>query len=237
MTDIPVPQIIIEAIRLEPGTLPHLSDDALKIVKAAGYDGIRTVLHGAVFGSVFGYLSGSGYVAIPKQRMALAVSEAYIEAAEIAWVDAGAELPLDDDTATWARTMIEAQFTFIDELFEKLKELRKSGDFDAGEVAIARADGYANSLDGFFSEAKMRASENITLEFGGSDGKESCKDCQRLKGKRHKIKYILEHNLIPRPGNTSFECGGWQCEHFWFNPKTGEEFKTVLDLEKFINPQ
>jgi hypothetical protein len=223
MNNIPVPQIIIQAIRLDPGVISYLSEDALKVVKAAGYDGIRTVMHAAVFGSVFGYLSG-GSLSDARDRMSLAVSRAYVETADIAYVDGGGDLPLDDETAAWARGQIDAQFSYIDELFDHLKEIRKAGDFDAGELASARAEGYSRSLDSFFVEAKMRGSNNVTLEFGGRSGKESCPECQRLMGKRHKISYILAHNLVPHPGNTVFTCLGYRCEHYWFNPKTGEKF-------------
>jgi hypothetical protein len=173
---------------------------------------------------VFGYLSGSGYVTTFKAQMTTAISKAYIEAADVAYVDAGAELPLDPDTAAWARGQLDAQFGFVDDLFEGLREMRKQGGFDAGAVAQARAEGYSRSLDAYYGEAKMHGAKNITLEFGGDDGHESCPDCQKMKGKRHRIKYILENDLIPRPGNDRYECKGYRCEHFWFDPKTGERF-------------
>jgi hypothetical protein len=217
-------QIIQAAVLAVPQVFGYLSADALEAIKAAGYDGIRTVMRGEIFGAVFGYLSGSGYVTTFKAQMTTAISKAYIEAADAAYVDGGGSLPLDDETAAWARGQIDLQFGYIDELFERLKDIRKQGDFDAGAIAQARAEGYASSLDSFFGEAKMRGSDNITLEFGGSDGKENCSTCKRLKGKRHKISYILKNDLIPHPGNTNFECLCYRCEHFWFNPKTGERY-------------
>jgi hypothetical protein len=216
-------QILATVIRAVPAVLPHLSEETIKALKAAGYAGIRTVMHGGIFGSVFGYLSG-GSLADARGRMSIVVSEAYIETADAAYQDGGGELPLDPDTAAWAREQLAAQLAYVDELFADLKELRKAGDFDAGAIAIARADGYAASLDSFYGEAKMRGSENITLEFGGDDGKESCPDCQRMKGKRHKISYILAHDLIPKPGNNTYRCNGYNCDHYWFNPKNGERF-------------
>jgi hypothetical protein len=222
---LPSPSLVIQAaIQIEPRIVEHLSGDALKIVKAAGYDGIRTVMHGAIFGSVFGYLETGGRVADFRERMATAVSKAYIETADLAYQEAGAELPLDDETAAWAREQLNAQLAYIDGLFEDLREVRR-GEYDAGTIANARADGYSRSLDSFFSEVKMRGSKNVTLEFTGSDGKENCATCKRLKGKRHKISYILDNDLVPYPGNQSFECQCYNCEHFWFNPKTGEEFR------------
>jgi hypothetical protein len=217
-------QIIQAAVLAVPQVFPYLSADALEAIKAAGYDGIRIVMRGEIFGAVFGYLSGSGYVTTFKSQMTTAISKAYIEAADIAYVDAGAELPLDPDTAAWARGQLDAQLGFVDDLFEGLRELRKQGGFDAGAVAQARAEGYSRSLDAYYGEAKMHGSKNITLEFGGDDGKESCPECKSMKGKRHRISYILTHSLIPKPGNSAYSCNGYNCDHFWFNPKTGERY-------------
>jgi hypothetical protein len=163
---LPSPSPVIQAaITLYPGIIEHLSEDALKIVKATGYDGIRTVMRGEIFGAVFGYLSGSGAITSFRERMSLAVSRAYIEAADVAFVDGGGELPLDPETAAWARGQLDAQLGFVDELFEHLRETRKEGDFDAGQIANARADGYSNSLDGFYNEARLRGSGNKMLTF------------------------------------------------------------------------
>jgi hypothetical protein len=217
-------QIIQAAVLAVPQVFPFLSADALEAIKAAGYDGIRTVMRGEIFGAVFGYLSGSGYVTTFKAQMTTAISKAYIEAADVAYVDAGADLPLDPDTAAWARGQLDAQLGFVDDLFEGLRELRKQGGFDAGAVAQARAEGYSRSLDAYYGETKMHGSKNVTLEFGGDDGKESCPECKSMKGKRHRISYILAHNLIPKPGNSAYSCNGYNCDHFWFNPKTGERY-------------
>jgi hypothetical protein len=214
-------KILRHVIRAVPSVLPYLAPDT---IKAAGYDSIRTVMSGAIFGAVFGFLNDPIYIAKYRDQMATAVTKAYLETADVAYVDGGSELPLDDETAAWARAQLDAQLAYVDALFDDLKELRKNGDFDAGEVATARAEGYAGSLDAFYGEAKMRGSENKTLEFGGTDGKESCPDCQKLVRKRHKIKYILDNNLIPKPGNDRFQCKGYECNHFWFDPKTGERF-------------
>ena len=205
-------QIIQAAILAVPEVVIHLSDETKAAIKAAGYSGIRTVMSGEIFGAVFGYLETGGAVASFRERMALAVSRAYIETADVAYQEAGAELPLDADTAAWARGQLDAQLGFVDELFEDLKETRKQGGFDAGAIAKARADGYASGLDQFWSEAKTRGAENKMLTFVGDDGKESCKDCKRMKGQRHRASWWTKHDMVP--GSSSYECGGWNCEHY-----------------------
>jgi hypothetical protein len=204
-------QIIQAAVLAVPQVFPYLNADALEAIKAAGYDGIRTVMRGEIFGAVFGYLSGSGYVTTFKAQMTTAISRAYIEAADVAYVDAGAELPLDPDTAAWARGQLDAQLGFVDDLFEGLRELRKQGGFDAGAVAQARAEGYASALDGFANEARMMGSKNTMLTWHLGATEKHCRDCAKLDGQSHRAKWYIEHGYIPRKAGASMECGGWNC--------------------------
>jgi hypothetical protein len=205
-------QIIQAAVQAVPQVFGYLSADALEAIKAAGYDGIRTVMRGEIFGAVFGYLSGGGYVTTFKAQMTTAISKAYIEAAEVAYQDGGGELPLDPDTAAWARGQLDAQLGFVDDLFEGLRDLRKRGDFDAGAVAQARAEGYASALDGFANEAMMRGSKNIMLTWHLGATEKHCKTCASLDGKRHKISWFVDRNYIPRKPGADLECGGYRCD-------------------------
>src|SRR5689334_24211316 len=148
-------QIVKAVVRAVPELLPYLSDAA---IKAAGYDSIRTVMSGAIFGAVFGFLNDDRFIAKYRDQMATAVSKAYVATADVAYVDGGSELPLDEDTAAWAREQLDETLGYIDQLFDDLKDLRKEGDYDAGEVASDRAEGYASGLDGFYNEAVLRGS-------------------------------------------------------------------------------
>ncbi len=202
-------QVIQTIIKAVPALVPYLSENTLK---AAGYEGVRTVMHGAVFGSVFGYLSGSGYAPAFREQMATAVSKAYLETADIAYQDAGAELPLDEDTAAWVRSELEQQFGFIDELFERLKELRKQDGVDAGAEAQARAEGYANALDGFANEVRLRASKNVTATWVLGATEKHCKTCSSLDGKSHRISWYIDRDYIPRKPDAAMDCHGYNCD-------------------------
>jgi hypothetical protein len=204
-------EVLIATVRAVPALVPLLSDETIAAIKAAGYDGIRTVLNGAVFGSVFGYLSG-GSLADTRERMATAVSRAYIETSELAYQEGGGELPLDDETAAWARAQLDAQLTYVDELFDSLRDLRRDGDFDAGEVATARAAGYASGLDGFYNEAVLRGSKNVVVTWQLGATEKHCKDCAKLDGQSHKINWFVERDYIPRKNGAAMECGGYNCD-------------------------
>lgn len=220
-----LPSILSAVVRAVPSVLPYLSETTRAAIKAVGdasYDGIRATYWLKIYDSVFGYLNSEQPITSFRNQARKAIVEAFGAAVDSGYSEGGGELPIDDETLAWFNGQVSQELSFVDSLFTDLRD--KRGDVDAEAEALARAEGYARTLDGLYGEAKMRGSKNITLEFGGSDGKESCPDCQRMKGKRHKIQYILDNNLIPRPGNDTYRCQGYNCEHYWFNPKTGERF-------------
>jgi hypothetical protein len=215
-------QIITAIVRAVPGLAPLVNAQMLAALKASGdYTSIRAEMSGEIHDAVYDYLTGSGNVTAYRSAMALAVSAAYIAAADAGYQEGGGELPLDSDTAAWARGQLDAQLGFIDQLFESLRDLRKEGDVNATAEALARANGYASSLDQLYSEAATRGAKNKMLTFVGSDGKESCKDCKRMKGQRHRASWWIEHDMVP--GSSAYECGGWQCEHY-LETDDGERF-------------
>ena len=175
-----------------------------------------------LFEAFIGYVSSTGAVTSWRNQARRAVVEAFPAAFYTGYVDGGGEETEDEDEA-WLTVRINQELEFVAGIFETLKEWRASEDFTEGDVQ-ARVDGYVATLEGVYTEGKLRGSKNRTLEFDGDDGDESCPDCQRLKGKRHTIKWILANNAIPRPGNDYFECQGYRCQHFWVDPNTGETY-------------
>ncbi len=210
------------AVEAMPEILPHLSPTARAALKASGdYTSIRTEMSGEIHDAVYDYLTGYGYVTIYWVKMSLAVSKAWIEATDAAYVEGGGELPIDMETADWARAQLDIQLAYVDQLFATLRELRQSGDVNAAAEALSRANGYASSLDQQYSEAKARGAKNKMLTMVGDDGKESCKDCQRMKGQRHRASWWISHDMVP--GSSNYECQGWRCEHFLIDDN-GERF-------------
>lgn len=193
-----------------------------KATKQAGdYYAIRATMWDAVFNAVNDYLGSRSQIGTYTRPLATAISQAYIETADLAYVEGGGSLPMDEDTAALAKSLLNEQLAFVDSLFERLKQLRKEGGFDAIREAFDRASGYTHSLDAFYNTIKIAGAGNKMLVFGGSDGKESCSDCKRLKGQRHRASWWKAHEFVP-PSH-KFECGGWNCEHKLFDDN-GEVF-------------
>ena len=221
------PQLISSIVKRIPAVLPHLNANAMSVLKAGYAEGglseITTRYNNEIIAALTTYFEGGSVIA-PRNQFTQAMTEAFNSAFDTGWIDGGGELPIDTDAVAWLQEQIRTEAGHINDLFEQAKELRGKENYDFFSWVTARADGYSATLKSIYSNAKMFASKNIVLEFGGSDGKENCVTCKSLKGKKHRIKYILDNDLIPRPGNPNFECKCYKCEHYWFNPKTGERF-------------
>lgn len=205
--------LITNSVPIPPGLYITARLKGIQIgAKAIGdYSSIRDRLYDAIYNAVEGFLSSKQQPGTPVREMTTALSQGYIDAADAAYVDGGSELPLDEDTAVWARAELEAQFGYVDSLFQTLKALRKEGDFDEKAEASRRADGYCRSLDMLYSGVKLRGAGNVMLTFSGDDGAESCADCQRYKGQRHRAAWWVAHGAIPP--SREFECKGYNCLH------------------------
>ena len=182
-------------------------------IKAAlgNYPQVRQAYYEDVFAAVFDYLDSDGAVTSFRNAMKRAMVNAFSPTADIAWEDAGAILPVDEETSAWVTAMIDGELGYIDTLFQTLKQTRKGEDVQKAAIAQARAEGYAATLDRVYNYVKVAAAGNTMLTFTGDDGKESCTDCSKYKGKRHKASWWISHNAVPP--NRDFECGGYNCQH------------------------
>lgn len=188
----------------------YIKSMAMKIDR--GYPATRSTMWAAIYDSIYLYLTSNSPITNFKNKMSTAVAAAYVYASESAWIDGGGTLPLDDDTLAWAKAEMNSQLSYIDSLFENLKKLRKEGDFDAIHEAYTRADGYASALDGYYNYIKASAYGGRMLTFAGSDGRESCYDCKKLKGQRKRASWWVSHDFVPPSRN--FECRGYHCDHY-----------------------
>ena len=187
------------------------------------YSSIRDELWTVIFDAIEGYLSGSGYITGPKARVATAISKAYIDTMDVAYEDGGGSLPIDSDTASWARGELQAQLGYVDSLFETLKALRKEGDYDTTDEAESHADKYSSALDGFYNGVKLLGAGNVMLTWNIGSAEKHCKDCLKLDGQRHKASWWSSRGYTPRRPGSNTECGGYNCDCS-LSDDNGEEF-------------
>ena len=124
---------------------------------------------------------------------------------------------MTDEDRAWLAAKERAEFAYVDVVFGSAKSLKSDEDIDGQELldwVEDRANGYAETLDGVYNEGKLRGGMDKGLTFTGDDGQESCRTCQKWKGKRHRASFWIKRGLVPgQPGNVNFECRGYNCQH------------------------
>lgn len=198
---------------IPPDLLIRARLEGIKVGAVAGdLSEVNSVYHDNITSALTSFFEG-GSVTTPKNKMKQAARMAFLDAFELGWKDGGADLPLDEDALAWLDARLSQELGYIDMLFQEAKELRKEEGFDFFTWITARADGYTNTLKEIYNNARMRAMPNQMVTFDGDDGAESCPDCQKLKGKRHKISWFVSRNYVP-PFGTGLECHrGGHCQH------------------------
>jgi hypothetical protein len=179
------------------------------------YSDIRKTYWTGIYDAIHGFLTGKSARTHFEISMKKAMVDAFVKAAEQAWEDGGAELPLDEDALAYVGGVQSGELGYIGDLFASLvllrKELKELAQFTAQETAANRADGYAQTLDMVYANVKLLAKPNVMLTFAGIDGNESCSDCRRYKGQRHRAKWWVANLAVPP--SRHFECKGYQCSH------------------------
>lgn len=79
-----------------------------------------------------------------------------------------------------------------------------------------RAPLWSNTMNRFYYDGIASADKNGMYIFTGDDGVESCADCQRLKGQKHRMKDWVKNKLRPGLDHENFICGSWEphCAHY-----------------------
>lgn len=129
--------------------------------------------------------------------------------------EGGINDPDEEDTQTANDALDEwtsSQFEFVNQFAKDTAAAKK--DRDKRAAILARIELWVDSLRNFGEAGKMYALGNIMLTFDGDDGMESCDDCQRYKGQRHRRDWWAKRGLLERNGNQNYECGRWaNCQH------------------------
>ena len=168
-----------------------------------------------VYEAVLEYLVQTG---AGSRSFANAIKRAIVEefpAAFYAAYAVGGNAEVDPADDRWLTGRITEEVSYVDSLFEALKEVKaeKLPPRELVAEAEARADGYAATLDGLWAQGMLRGAKNVMLTMVGMDGQKSCRDCQRLKGKRYSAGKWTRLGIPGVPGN-NYECRGYNCLHY-----------------------
>jgi hypothetical protein len=201
-------------------------DDAIALTLAemavGAYAPIRSAYATEINGAIIEYLFTEGArVTKFRNRYKKAVADYFEDAFRMGYTDGGGDAnEMDPDDQEWLSAAITGEWGYVEDLFLQMKNIKNElTQEEMIEWAAARAEGYAKTLDGVYNQGKLRGLKGIMLTFGGDDGEESCATCQRLKGKRHSAQWWIKRGLTIFRGNRNYECGCWQCQHFFFDDK------------------
>ena len=186
------------------------------------YSVIRSAYKSEMYGAIVEYFFTEGArVTRFRNRYKKAVADYFDQAFRMGYADAGGDPEaMEPDDQEWLSLAITGEWGYVEELFLDMKNLKK--ELDTAEMldwAAARAEGYAKTLDGVYNQGKLRGLKGIMLTFTGDDGIENCRTCDRLKGKRHSAKWWVSRGLAIFRGNRNYECGNWNCRHFFMTDK------------------
>jgi hypothetical protein len=200
--------------------------------EALDYSQIRSIYKYEIKNAILGYvIEGSDNPYKYAGQMKKSMSTAFGDAFEAGYQEGGGNVSdIEEADRSWLNNKKTTERGFIDQLFDRLKEMKKQSREDDQtqdeflyEIDLeieARSEGYAKTLDGIRDEGKLRGSRNIMLTFDGEDGQESCPECRKWKGKRHKASFWIKRGLVPgQPGNQNFSCRGYNCHHYLFDDK------------------
>lgn len=193
-------------------------DDRLDIAeKAEGYKPLRKRYNIELFGSMNGYLTMKENIIRARNEASQLIVEYFYQAFTRGYTESGGDegdLTGDSDDLEWINSRTEEELGYVKTLFVTLKEAKADPESTRDtliELAHERSDAYTDSLDMVYAEGKLRGGKNIMLTMVGDDGAESCRDCQRNKGKRYSAKKWLQ---IGYPPSRDYECKGYRCEHY-----------------------
>jgi hypothetical protein len=215
------------------------------VTRAVGdYEGTRSQYVNDIENAMINYLMGDKGMASSKGEFKRSTSTSFVDAFETGYTEtAGGTYEPEPEDSEWLAQRQAQELGYIDGLYVAMKEMKSAtGDealsnADILDFAETRAAGYARTLDGVYSQGKLRGKKNIMLTLDGPDGKESCPECQRLKGQRHRSKWWVARDLVPGPGNINYSCNGYNCQHQLFDDAgtvwAGSEWRASKSWKRF----
>ena len=171
------------------------------------------------------YMESDRPVTAFRNEMRRAANDAMTLAGYAGWADGGGSGDLPNEVLNWIISRVYSETAYIEEVFWKLKELRKSGaPQEQQDFIAARVEGYVASLVGVYNYAFMHASSTTMGIWKLGRTEKHCDTCYWLNGQVQPLAWFASNGYIPRqPGSRTLACGGWRCDCGIFDAKTGKQ--------------
>lgn len=193
MTDAPLPDENAMPPVVAKKEIDATNDEFIQEMTAIIQDGLdRTITKAGCAARIRGAIQRYG-------------KSAYQDGLEVGGVPGG-ELDEDDKRVIGDISVHSTQYVtnMVDEIYTE------GASFDAE----ARAQKWMGTTDEFYYAGIESADANGMYSFEGDDGAESCYECQKYKGTKHRMKWWVEHELRPGVDHDSFTCKGYNCQHY-----------------------
>ena len=128
---------------------------------------------------------------------------------------------MTEDDIVIIESWISSQVGFTFPFAQRAEEVGRMDDDNPQRApGVAEVNGriflWVDALISLAGLGKLAILKNPALTFDGPDGRESCRECQQWKGKRHTTTFWRRRGLLGRNGNPNFTCGRWVCQHSFF---------------------
>lgn len=222
MTDLPALRSALLHLRLQRVPIPQ---DLLANLKDLGISSVSADYSGMLMEALHNYADGSMGMVEARNDFIQSMANSFMDAFDAGIADGGGDPDNVAQAASiWLGDRQDQERQNILDLFRTLKEqMAIDPPVDIGSWISDRSGGYTSTLGDVYSMGKLYGAKNKLLTFGGDDGMESCESCQGLKGTTLPALEVIARDLFPYQGNTNFVCGGWHCEHGWFD-SDGNQF-------------
>lgn len=82
----------------------------------------------------------------------------------------------------------------------------------AQQAVLARADMWLSAMLALGNLGRASAQANTTGTWKLGKTEQHCDTCYQLNGKRHRLKWYISKDYIPRKPGAAMTCGGWRCD-------------------------
>lgn len=173
----------------------------------------RDLLENFVVDAANGNISAASIARQMRKAVIDFAEEAYAEGLR----EQGEETSDEDDKAIrdWILSQTPHIYDFADSAVS-VSDLSGDAKTDARNAMLDRVDEWVESLDRLSQVAQVNAEGDPFLTFDGDDGKDSCAECQKYQGQRHRKSWWEKKDLLMRP-NQIFGCGRFDnCQHHFY---------------------
>lgn len=212
-----IKHILQQTIEAVPQVKDYLSPEALAYltVKAGYAEGgigeINARYNKEIVAALTTYFEG-GNATSPRNQFRQAMTEAFNSAFDTGYIDGGGELPADPEAVSWLQTQLNQEVSYIDGVFQQIKELRKDEEFDFFTWVTSKADAYTLTIASIYNGAALWAKKNQMLTWHLGNTEKHCATCSQLDGGSHRASWYVKYNYIPRRPGAAMKCGGYYCD-------------------------